>query len=148
MRVFPVEDLIDPIKRMCISTCRNLPQDVRQRLRDLRAEETAPAAQTALDDIIHNFEIAEESQMPICQDTGMALIFIDVGEEVFLEGDLDAAVQEGVRQGYTDGYLRKSIVSDPIRRVNTGDNTPSPIYLRRVKGDKVKVTVAPKGFGS
>lgn len=148
MRIFSADDLIGPIKRMCIECNRVLPDDVRVRLQALKEEEDSPAALSALEDIIHNYQLAEESQMPICQDTGMALVFIWVGEDVFLQGDLEAAVNEGVRQGYTEGYLRKSIVSDPLRRVNTGDNTPAAVYLFRMPGDQVKITVAPKGFGS
>lgn len=148
MRVVNVSELLAPITRMCIAACRVLPEDVRAGLRALREGESAPAARAALDDIIANYQLAEESAMPICQDTGMALVFLDVGAEVFLEGDLDAAVQTAVGKGYTEGYLRKSMVADPLRRGNTGDNTPAMIYLRRVPGDKVTITVAPKGFGS
>lgn len=148
MRQFPVEDLIEPIKRMCIQAAKVLPCDVRAKLEEARANEDAPASAAALDDIITNYKLAEESQMPMCQDTGMTLVFIEQGEEVFFEGNLEEAVNEGVRQGYTEGYLRKSIVGDPIRRVNTGDNTPAMLYLERVPGDKVSVTIAPKGFGS
>lgn len=148
MRIFKVEDLIEPIKNMCIQACRVLPDDVWEKLEELREKETSAASASALDDIIKNYEIARESQMPSCQDTGMALVFIDQGRDVFFEGNLEDAVQEGVRQGYLEGYLRKSIVSDPLRRVNTGTNTPTAVYLRLVDGDKVTVTVAPKGFGS
>ncbi len=148
MRHFAVQDLIEPIKRMCIKANRVLPCDVRVKLDELHKTESGPASKAALEDIISNYKIAEEEQMPICQDTGMALVFLDVGEEVFLEGNLDEAVQEGVRQGYGEGYLRKSVVADPIRRKNTNDNTPASLYLRRVPGDRVTVTVAPKGFGS
>lgn len=148
MRVFSATELIEPIRKMCIDANYVLPDDVRGKLDTCRRCEDSAAAKTALDDIIQNYEIAESDHIPICQDTGMALVFLEIGEEVFIEGDLEAAVQEGVRRGYTEGKLRKSIVGDPLRRVNTKDNTPAMIYLDRVKGDKVSVTVAPKGFGS
>lgn len=148
MREFHVKDLIEPIKRMCIQANRVLPCDVRNKLQEAKDEETSTAATSALDDIITNYKIAEDEQMPMCQDTGMACVFIEQGEEVCLVGNLEEAVNEGVRQGYEEGYLRKSVVGDPIERVNTKTNTPAAIYLDRVPGDKVTVTVAPKGFGS
>lgn len=148
MRLFPATDLIEPIRRMCIDANYVLPDDVRVCLQACRSCENSAAAKMALDDIVQNYEIAENDHIPICQDTGMALVFLEIGEEVFVQGDLDAAVQEGVRRGYVEGMLRKSIVGDPLRRVNTKDNTPAMIYSERVKGDKVTVTVAPKGFGS
>lgn len=148
MREFNVQDVIEPISRMCIRSNRVLPQDVRRRIEACRACEHTMTALSALDDIVENYHIAEDVQMPICQDTGMALVFLEIGQEVHLIGNLEEAVHEGVRKGYTEGYLRKSIVADPLRRVNTKDNTPAMIYERIVPGDKVTITVAPKGFGS
>ena len=105
-------------------------------------------ARDILDLLVKNEGIARETQMPICQDTGMAVVFADVGQEVHIAGDFEAAIHEGVHRGYVDGLLRKSVVADPLRRVNTGDNTPAIIHTRLVPGDKVTLTVAPKGFGS
>ena len=111
-------------------------------------EEPWPQAQEILGQITQNYTVAQERMQPICQDTGMACVFLEIGQEVHVTGDLTAAVHEGVRQGYRDGYLRKSVVKDPLRRVNTEDNTPAAITVRLVPGDGCKVTVAPKGFGS
>jgi fumarate hydratase subunit alpha len=105
-------------------------------------------AQDTLDKIIGNFELARSRQVPICQDTGMACVFLEIGADVHVDGDLYAAVDEGVRQGYREGYLRKSVVADPLNRVNTGDNTPAMVYVDFVEGDRLGITVAPKGFGS
>jgi fumarate hydratase subunit alpha len=105
-------------------------------------------AQDVLDKIITNFELASDNQVPICQDTGVACVFLEIGFDVHIEGDLPAAVDEGVRRGYHEGYLRKSLVKDPLNRVNTGDNTPAMLYLELVPGNDLTVTVAPKGFGS
>jgi len=148
MRLVPASALIEPVKRLCLSACCNLPEDVCTAL--LRAQKEEPvgsAAHFVLSQLIENQRLAREKQRPICQDTGMAIVFLDVGQEVFIEGDLNKAVNEGVRQAYVGGYLRKSIL-DPITRVNTGDNTPAVLHVRFVEGDKVLLTVAPKGFGS
>ncbi len=123
--------------------------DVRCALEQGLAQEESPIARTMLTDIIKNAEIAREEQMPICQDTGMAVFFLKLGQEVHITGGLLAdAINEGVRQGYQDGYLRKSVVADPVRRGNTGDNTPAVIHLELVAGDSLEITLAPKGFGS
>ncbi len=148
MRDFPVSELVAPIREMCIKANRVLPEDVRKCLKAARTCETSAIGASALDDILQNVKIAETDQVPMCQDTGMALVFLELGQEVHLIGDLEAAVNEGVRQGYVEGYLRKSIVRDPLRRENTRDNTPAMLYLKLVPGDKIKLTVAPKGFGS
>ena len=148
MREFPVSELVAPIREMCIKANRVLPEDVRKCLKAARACETSAIGAAALDDILQNMKIAEDDQVPMCQDTGMALVFVELGQEVHLLGDLEQAVNEGVRQGYAEGYLRKSIVRDPLRRENTRDNTPAMLYLKLVPGDKIKLTVAPKGFGS
>lgn len=148
MREFPVSELVAPIREMCIKANRVLPEDVHKCLKTARTCETSAIGAAALDDILQNVKIAETDQVPMCQDTGMALVFLELGQEVHLIGDLEAAVNEGVRQGYVEGYLRKSIVRDPLRRENTRDNTPAMLYLKLVPGDKIKLTVAPKGFGS
>lgn len=127
----------------------HLPEDVKCAIRSCRACEDGQIAQGILDNIIENFEIADNECVPICQDTGMACVFLEIGQDVhFVGGDLTEAVNEGVRRGYDKGYLRKSVVKDPVRRGNTGDNTPAMLYTEIVPGDKVKITVGPKGFGS
>jgi fumarate hydratase subunit alpha len=148
MRIIQAEALTETVKRLCIEANRYLPRDVRQAIRDSRLGETWPGARDVLDKIITNFELAEERRVPICQDTGMACVFLEIGGDVHVEGDLPSAVNEGVRRGYREGYLRTSVVKDPLNRVNTGDNTPAMIYLDLVPGDRLTVTVAPKGFGS
>ena len=149
MRKIDVSLITDAVERMCISANVNLPQDVQERLRAFRKCEDGPIAQTVLDQLIENFETAGGEGVPICQDTGMACIFLEIGQEVhFTGGYLYDAVHEGVRRGYTNGYLRKSVEADPVRRGNTGDNTPAMITTDIVPGDQVKITVAPKGFGS
>ena len=141
--------ITDVVERLCIEANEYLPEDVKCALRDCRACEDWATAQDVLDKIIENYEIAEQQEVPICQDTGMACVFLEIGQEVHIAGgDLREAVDEGVRRGYDKGYLRKSVVRDPVRRGNTGDNTPAMLYTEIVPGDQIKVTVAPKGFGS
>lgn len=149
MREIAVEQLTEVIRRLCIDACQFLPKDVKNAIEQCRAREEWGIAQGVLDNIIENYRLAEEQQIPICQDTGMACVFLEIGQEVHLTGgNLQDAVHEGVRRGYADGYLRKSVVGDPVRRGNTGDNTPAMIYTEIVPGDQIKITVAPKGFGS
>ena len=149
MREIDVSAVADALERMCVSANVQLPGDMQRGIRAAREVEDSPIAATVLDQIIQNFEIAKEEQVPICQDTGMAVVFLEVGQEVhFVGGNLYDAVNEGVRRGYTKGYLRKSVEADPIRRGNTGDNTPAMITTDIVPGEKVKITIAPKGFGS
>ena len=149
MREFPVSQLTDVIERLCIEANTYLPEDVRCAIEQSRAAEDGPIAQGVLDKIIENYSIADRDAVPICQDTGVACVFLEIGQDVhFVGGDLREAVDEGVRRGYTNGYLRKSVVCDPLQRVNTGDNTPAMLYTEIVPGDKVTVTLAPKGFGS
>ena len=148
MRLVPASALVEPIKRLCLRACCALPEDVCAALLRARNTETSDsAAQSVLNQLIENQQLAREKQRPICQDTGMAVVFVDIGREVFVDGDLTEAVNEGVRRAYVDGYLRKSVL-DPITRVNTGDNTPAVLHVRFVEGDKLLLTVAPKGFGS
>ena len=148
MREISVQKVTEVVKRLCIEANCHMPQDVRNCIESCRAAETWPQAQEILDRIRENYEIADRQNQPICQDTGMACVFVKVGQEVHFDGDLSTAIHEGVRQGYGEGYLRKSVVRDPLDRVNTGDNTPAMIYYDLVPGDQVEITVAPKGFGS
>lgn len=149
MREISVAKVRDTVERLCIDANQHLPKDVKDAICKCREQEDWEIAQGVLDKIIENYEIAEKECVPICQDTGMACVFLEIGQDVhFIEGDLYEAVHEGVRRGYDKGYLRKSVVKDPVRRGNTGDNTPAMIYVDIVTGDKVTITVAPKGFGS
>ena len=148
MREISAERIAETVARLCVEANRNLPQDVACALH--RAEETEPfaPAKDLLGLLRQNERIARESSMPNCQDTGMAVVFAEVGQEVHITGSFEQAVNEGVRRGYVEGLLRKSVVGDPLRRVNTGDNTPAILHTRLVPGDRVTITVAPKGFGS
>ena len=148
MRNIKAEQITEVVRRLCIEANCHLTGDLKDRIAACRACEPFPVAQGILDQIIENYHIADEQNVPVCQDTGMACVFIDVGQDVHIEGSVEDAINEGVRQGYADGYLRKSVVRDPLDRVNTGDNTPAMIYYQLVPGDQVKITVAPKGFGS
>ena len=149
MRELDVSLIRDTVARLCIEANTHLPEDVKTAILDFQNREDWPIARGVLDNIVENFHIADEENVPICQDTGMACVFLEVGQEVhFVGGGLYDAVNEGVRRGYTEGYLRKSVVCDPIRRGNTGDNTPAMIHTDIVPGDRVSITVGPKGFGS
>ena len=148
MRTIQASKVTEVIRRLCIEANCHLSADLKERISACRGCETFPVAQGILDQIIENYNIADENNVPVCQDTGMACVFIDIGQEVYVEGNLEEAIHEGVRQGYKDGYLRKSVVRDPQDRVNNGDNTPAMIYYNIVSGDQIKITVAPKGFGS
>lgn len=149
MREIDVKTITETVAKLCINANRHLPQDVRCAIRKCRECEDGEIACGVLDNIIENFEIADRECVPICQDTGMACVFLEIGQDVHLTGgSLADAVNEGVRKGYTEGYLRKSVVKDPVRRGNTGDNTPAMIYTEIVSGENIKITVAPKGFGS
>ena len=149
MREIEVSRITDAVERMCISSNIHLPEDMKKAIHDARAQEEHPSACYVLDRMVENYQIAEKEQIPICQDTGMACVFLEIGQDVHLTGgDLYEAVHEGVRRGYTKGYLRKSVESDPVRRGNTKDNTPALITTEIVPGEQVTVTVAPKGFGS
>lgn len=149
MREVNVSEITRAVKELAIETNYVLPDDVRGCIEHCAQEEDWPVAESILENIKKNIEMAPAEEIPLCQDTGYACVFLEVGQDVHLTGgDITEAVNEGVRQGYTEGYLRKSIVEDPLRRVNTKDNTPANIHFEIVPGDKVKVTVAPKGFGS
>lgn len=149
MRNISVHEITKNIKEMCIEANHFLSSDMKQIFEEAAKREEAPLGKQILNQLEENLKIAAEDMIPICQDTGMAVIFIKVGQEVhFKDGSLTNAVNEGVRQGYVEGYLRKSVVGDPIERVNTNDNTPAVIHYEIVEGDQVDITVAPKGFGS
>ena len=148
MREINAQQITEVVRRLCIDANRHLPQDMKNRIEACRAQEGWAQAGEILDRIIENYHIADGSDRPICQDTGVACVFLKVGQEVHINGDIAEAVNEGVRQGYDQGYLRKSVVRDPLDRVNTGDNTPAMLYYEIVPGDKLEITVAPKGFGS
>ena len=148
MRELSANKITEVVKRLCIEANCHLPQDVKNCIEICRAQERWPQAMEILDRIKENYEIADAQNAPICQDTGMACVFVKVGQDVHINGDLTEAIHEGVRQGYTEGFLRKSVVRDPLDRVNTKDNTPAMIYYDIVPGDQVEITVAPKGFGS
>lgn len=148
MREISSERITDVVRRLCIDANCHLPEDMKRSISACSSCETWATAKEILDRIIENYEIADEANQPICQDTGVACVFLEIGQEVHINGNIENAVNEGVRQGYSEGYLRKSVVKDPLDRVNTGDNTPAMIYYDIVPGDALKITVAPKGFGS
>ena len=149
MRTIHTDEITKCIKEMCMQVNVDLSPDVKDALLAGKQKEESPIGKQILEQLEKNLEIAKESQIPICQDTGMTVVFLRIGQEVHIEGDfLEDAVNEGIRQGYAEGYLRKSVVSDPILRENTKDNTPGVIHYEIVPGDKLEITVAPKGFGS
>ena len=148
MREIDAGRITEVVRRLCIEANCHLPQDMKNQIEACRAREGWAPAKEILDRIVDNYRAADSGNVPICQDTGMACVFLKVGQEVHVAGDIAGAVNEGVRQGYGEGYLRKSVVRDPLDRVNTGDNTPAMIYYDLVPGDQLEITVAPKGFGS
>ncbi len=149
MRNIQVSTITDNIREMCIEANHFLSPDMEEALRKAKGSEEAPLGRQILEQLQENMKIAGEDMIPICQDTGMAVIFMEIGQDVHFEGgSLEEAIHEGVRRGYVDGFLRKSVVKDPILRENTRDNTPAVIHYEMVPGDQVKITVAPKGFGS
>jgi len=150
MREIDCREITDTVARLCIEACYYLGEDVLTALREARAIEPSPVARAVLDQILRNAEIAREGELPLCQDTGLTVIFLELGQEVHIVGgDLHEAITEGVRRGYKEGYLRKSVVDRPFSaRINTGDNTPPVIHTSIVPGEKIKITVVPKGGGS
>ena len=148
MKSISAAAITEVVARLCIQANTRLPDDVAAALAKSRQEEPWPLARDMLGLLWDNMELAGARELPICQDTGMACVFMELGQQVHIEGNFEQAVHEGVRRGYGEGYLRKSIVADPLRRVNTGDNTPAAITLRLVPGDGCTITVVPKGFGS
>ena len=149
MKIIKSDDIVENVKLLCIEANNQLPIDVKDALYKAIDEEDDELAKETLNVLKENALIASSAHSPICQDTGMACVFVEIGQEVYVEGSLEEAINEGVRQGYEEGYLRKSVVNDPVfERINTKDNTPAIINYRIVSGDQLKITVAPKGFGS
>lgn len=148
MRTISAAEVRDTVARLCIEANQTLSPDLESALRKAAADEPWDLAQSTLNTLCENLDAARQTGLPICQDTGMACVFCEVGQDVHIEGDFEAAIHEGVAKGYTEGFLRKSVVKDPIRRGNTGDNTPAVLNVRLVPGDRLKIIVAPKGFGS
>ena len=148
MREIPAQLIADKVAELCIEANMHLPADVASAMQTARENEKWTVAKDTLSVLCDNARAADENALPVCQDTGMACVFLEIGQDVHIAGDLKKAVNEGVARGYTEGYLRKSVVCDPLRRVNTGDNTPAMLTTELVPGDKIKLTVAPKGFGS
>jgi fumarate hydratase subunit alpha len=149
MRNVNVETITESVKKLCMDANYYLGEDVVAAIKGAVTKEESPLGREILKQILENAEIAKNEQMPLCQDTGLSAIFVELGQEVHIEGGgFESAIQEGVRQGYKEGYLRKSIVEDPLRRKNTGDNTPAVISTRIVAGDRIKITILPKGGGS
>lgn len=149
MRTVHTDVIIENIREMCIEANLKLSEDVKQRVLKAKETEESPLGKQILGQLEENLVIAAEDQIPICQDTGMAIVFVKLGQEVHVEGmNLEDAINEGIRRGYRDGFLRKSVVADPLLRENTKDNTPGIIHYSIVPGDKIELTVAPKGFGS
>ena len=148
MREISAARITEVVARLCVQANNHLPQDVKDCIRCSYEQENWPQAREILERIMENYQIADREDCPVCQDTGVACVFVKLGQEVHVEGDLNEAIHEGVRRGYREGYLRKSVVRDPLDRVNTGDNTPAMIYFDIVPGDVCEITVAPKGFGS
>lgn len=148
MREITAAEITEAVKNACISANRELPPELEQLVRQSPDREDDPMGKAILQDLCRNLDAAREMGLPICQDTGMAVVFAQVGQEVHIQGDFEEAVNRGVSLGYQEGRLRCSVVGDPLRRVNTGDNTPAVLHVRLVPGDKLCITVAPKGFGS
>ncbi len=148
MREIDASKITETVKRLCIEANCHLSGDIKECIEKFYEDETWAQAKEILERIIENYQIADANDQPVCQDTGVACVFLKIGQDVHIKGDITEAVNEGVRQGYEQGFLRKSVVRDPLDRVNTGDNTPAMIYFEIVAGDKIEITVAPKGFGS
>ncbi len=149
LRILAGRDVISAVSDMCIKASTQLPEDVKNTLDQMKHKEPFKAAKDILSIIQENAEIAQAEEMPMCQDTGMVVVFLEIGKELYIEGDaIEDLVNEGVRQGYEKGFLRKSVVADPLNRTNTGDNTPAVIHQKIVGGNQLKITLVPKGFGS
>ena len=148
MRSITAQQISDTVAELCIRANKELPEDIVRAMGAAAAEEPWPLAKSTLGVLCENIDAAAARALPVCQDTGLACVFAELGQDVHIEGDFTRAVNEGVRRGYAEGYLRKSVVCDPLRRVNTGDNSPAAITVELVPGDALKLTVIPKGFGS
>ncbi|MCL2187703.1 MAG: fumarate hydratase [Defluviitaleaceae bacterium] len=148
-RFVDATQLTDIVARLCVQANIYLPGDVKDAIKKCQACETSPLAADTLNKLVENYTLAEEKEMPICQDTGVTCVFLEIGEQVHIRGNIANAVNEGVRRGYAEGYLRKSVIDEPLfSRKNTGDNTPAFIYTDYVSGDRIRITMVPKGFGS
>ncbi|WP_322200154.1 fumarate hydratase [Acutalibacter intestini] len=148
MREIDAKEITKAVEHLCVEANRELPPSLEALVRGAATQETSPISKPVMEDLAQNLDAAREMQVPICQDTGMAVVFAQVGQEVHINGSFEDAVNQGVRAGYLKGLLRCSVVGDPLRRENTGDNTPAVLHVRLVPGDQLKLTVAPKGFGS
>ena len=149
MRTINSQEITKTVKNMCIEANCFLNDDIKNALIDAKNTEKSPVGKNVISDLLENAKIAADKEMPICQDTGMAVFFVKIGKEVYVDGDtITDAINKGVKDGYTKGYLRKSVVKDPLMRINTGDNTPAVIHYDFCEGDKIEITFAPKGFGS
>jgi len=148
MREVRVSEITDKIEEMFIDACRNIPCNILASLKEAKEKEESPLGKEVIERIIQNDELAHDKGLPMCQDTGIAVVFLEIGYDVHFDGDIYEAVNEGVRRAYINGYLRKSVVKHPLDRVNTKDNTPAIVHIKLVKGDKIKIDVAPKGGGS
>ena len=148
LRIIETNEITEAVSGLCVKANTCVGNDIRCALTKAKSLETLPSAISALDTMIKNAEIAEHERLPVCQDTGMVVIFVKIGADVHINGNINEAINEGVRRGYREGYCRNSVVHDPIKRENTGDNTPAVIHPEFVPGDKLEITVAPKGFGS
>ena len=149
MREINVSEVTSTVAKLCMDSCYDLPEAVKAKIRVAAATEESPLGKEILNTLIENYELAQKKAVPQCQDTGLTVVFLEIGQDVHMVGgDLADAINEGVRRGYDKGYLRKSVVKDPVRRGNTGDNTPAMIYTEIVPGENIKITVGPKGFGS
>ncbi len=148
MRIINCGLIVEKISEICKKINYELSGDVVEKIKDSQQTEKSEIGKDILKSLVENIDIAKKKQVPMCQDTGMAVFFVEIGQDVFIDGNLKDAINEGVRKGYKEGYLRKSVVSDPIIRINTNDNTPAVIHYDFVSGDKLKIKFAPKGFGS
>ena len=148
MREIDALKITQTVKRLCIEANCHLSSDIKERIKTFYEKEPWAPAKEILERIIENYNISDDNNQPVCQDTGVSCVFLKIGQDVHINGDIKEAVNEGVRQGYEEGFLRKSVVRDPLDRVNTGDNTPAMIYFDIVPGEQLEITVAPKGFGS
>jgi len=149
MREITIQEITDAVAELCIQANKILPQNLEKKIESCAGEEQSPVGRAVFDDLLANLQAAREEDFPICQDTGMAVIFIELGQDVHITGGtLRDAVNAGVAKGYTEGYLRCSVVGDPLERINTKDNTPAVLHLELVEGENIKITVCPKGFGS
>ena len=147
MKIILEEQIIDEVSRLCIEACTYINKDVLEKL-NTNNENEQGLSKTIIGQIIENDNLAKEENIPMCQDTGICVVFVELGNEVYIKGDLNKAINEGVSKGYTEGYLRKSVVRSPLRRINTNNNTPAIIHIETTLGDNLKITVCPKGAGS